>query len=653
MTKKSYEVYLLGLYKAMLSDMVRIRPRLRVDCERDYSRLLSSVEKVGGRLFTEHLPAMGKHFDLCLSQRRLTRSGVAFQAPFRRSGVIPRLFKGLLLSVFDESGELRVEPDKQAIGFLRQLYGAAKKFRLPCSDSSTWEHVNEFYRIDAEVRSPTLRWDDDDFSPSTAGSLQLGDSLGTELPLFRGLGLEQESASCSDSHLSAIQWTADICASELGRFDPSEWRSRHGPGAVSDVKTGSDKYQFPFWPAKLERVFPFADYGFHNYAEWADYVRSQSEDRAALQLHEPPSRLIAVPKTITGPRLIASEPVAHQWCQQKIRDFLMTMVDVTSIRNSISFKDQSQNGKLALWASSSESHATIDLSSASDRLSCWLIERLFRRSPSLLDALQASRTRWIRNEIDRESPRLYKLRKFTTMGSAVTFPVQTYVFTYIAVGSLLYSRGLPVNIRNIRKAASEVRVFGDDIIVPTDAVDATLAALSHLGLKVNPNKTFCTGKFRESCGVDAYDGYDVTKVSVLTMPAVSKPESIVSSVDSHNNFYKKGYFETASYIRQTVASLKRYRFFDVRVGSGAFGWYSGEDYHYGGTKSRWNEKLFRKEFYVTSLSSGVTRKLAEGRSMVLQYFTEVAAPPISKEERLGTPSIPPTKLRWRWEPLPA
>jgi hypothetical protein len=653
MTTKSYEVYLLGLYKAMLVDMVRIRPRLRVDCERDYLRLLSSVEKAGSRVFLEFLPAMGKHLDLCLSQRRLTPSGLPYMRPYRRGGAIPRLFKGMYLSVFDESGELRIEPDIKAVEFLRQLLGAAKKFRMPCSDSATWEHVDEFFRIDEEVRRPSLQWDDDDFSADAARDLQLGDRAGSVLPLFPLLGAERESsANISAVHLSTIQRVADSGTAELGRFDPAEWRSRHGPGAVADLKTGMNKYSFPFWPAKLERVFPFADYAFHNHAEWADYVRHQSEFHAFLQTHEPPSRLIAVPKTITGPRLIASEPVGHQWCQQLIRDFLMSRVSRTSFSSSISFRDQAKNGALALSASSSESHATIDLSSASDRISCWLVERLFRTSPSLLDALQASRTRWIRNDIDRKSPRLYKLKKFTTMGSAVTFPLQTIIFTYIAIGSVLFTRRRKPTYENIWWASKEVQVFGDDIIVPIDSVDNTLAALSHLGLKVNPNKTFRTGRFRESCGVDAFDGNDVTKVSVLTMPVVSKPESVVSSLDSHNNFFMRGYYTTSDYIQRAVASLKRYRFFKVSAGSGSIGWFSHEGWDPGDAKRRWNPDLHRLEYRVTRLSGRALRKLTDGRSMVLQYFTEVARPPISKEERLGCPSITPIKLSWRWEPRP-
>jgi len=653
MTTKSYEEYLLGLYKAMLSSIVRIRPRLRVDCERDYKRLLSSVEKGGIRVFLEFLPAMGKHLDICLSQRRLMPSHVAYMAPYKRHGAIPRLFKGLYLSVFDESGELRVDPDVRAVEFLRCLLGAAKKFRMPCSNSSTWEHVNEFYQIDKEIRSPSLNWDDDEFDPQAAADLSIDQSAASEFA--RGSDLfDQSGESCpviSAQFARYVQWTADCVAAELGSFEASEWDSRHGPGAVADVQRGHDKYSFPHWPAKLDRVFPYSEHAFHCYGEWADSIHDESVVQAGI-LHEPPSRLIAVPKVITGPRLIACEPAAHQWCQQMILDFLFTKSKTSCLKDCISFSDQSKNGNLALRASSSESHATIDLSSASDRISCWVIERIFRKSPTLLDALQSSRTRWIQNDIDRKSPRFHKLRKFTTMGSAVTFPVQTYLFAIISIASVLFTRQLKVNYRNIRRVSAEVQVFGDDIIVPIDSADNTLAALTHLGLKVNPAKTFVTGKFRESCGVDAYDGNNVTKVSVLSMPVVSKPESVMSSVDSHNNFFLKGYYEVADFIYRTVTQLKNYHFFKVSPGSGALGWYSIEGFDSNGAKRRFNSKLQRVEYLVTGLSSPVKRELTKGSSMLLQYFTEVHAPPISKEIRLGTASVPTMKLSRRWDPLP-
>lgn len=653
MVTKSYEVYLLGLYRAMLSSIVRFRPSLRVDCERDYLRLLSSVEKAGVRVFLDILPAMGKHLDICLSQRRLTPSGVAFMAPFRRRGVIPRLFKGLYSSVFDESGELSIDPDIRAIECLRMLLGAAKKFRMACSDASTWSTVDAFYKIDQGVRHPSLDWDGDDFEATLAAHLSLGDDDLVAFPLLYRLYDKAEpcSSSVEDSML-AIQSVADIVSSQFGRFDPIDWKARHGPGVVSDLKKGLSKYSFPFWPDKLERVFPFADIAFHCYTEWADYVQHQTEISAYIQRQELPSSLKAVPKVLSKPRLIAAEPVAHQWCQQIVADFLMTRVKETSLRSCISFRDQSKNGDLALSASSSGSHATIDLSDASDRISCWVIERLFRRSPTLLDALQSSRTRWIRNDIDRKSPKLYKLRKFTTMGSTVTFPVQTILFSCIAIGATLSKRGQIPTIRNIERTAREVQVFGDDIIVPSDSAAETLAALAYLGLKVNPTKTFLTGKFRESCGVDAYDGHIVSRVSVLAMPAVSKPESVASIVDTHNNFYSRGYYEVSEYLRRTVTSLKRYRFFDVTPGSGTIGWFSHAGPDHNGAPRRWNEALHRLEYRITGLRSLCGRELSDGRSMLLQYFTEVHRPPLSKEERLGTASISKTKLGLRWEPLP-
>jgi len=653
MVTKSCEEYLLGLYEAMLSSIVRNRPRLRVDCERDYKRLLSSVEKGGVRVFLEHLPAMGKHLDICLSQGRLTKSQVAFFATTRQRGVIPRLFKGLFLSVFDESGELRIEPDLQAIEFLRMLLGVAKKFRMSCSNESTWSTVDGFYKIDQGVRLPTLSWDDDGFEATMAAHLSLGDDDQLAFPLLHHT--IDEGKPCSivvPDSISAIQLVADIVSAQLGRFDPIEWKSKHGPGVVSDLKAGMNKYSFPFWPDKLERVFPFADMAFHSHEEWADYVQHQSEADAFSQRYEPPSRLAAVPKVLTKPRLIAAEPTSHQWCQQLVADFLMTSVQYTAIGSAISFRDQSFNGRLALSASSSGSHATIDLSDASDRISCWVIERIFRRSSTLLDALQSVRTRWIRNDIDRKSPRFHKLRKFTTMGSTVTFPVQTILFSCIAVGATLVKRGLTPNIANIRRTALEVQVFGDDIVVPSDSADETLAALAYLGLKVNPAKTFLTGKFRESCGVDAYDGHVVSKISVLAMPVVSKPESVVSTIDTHNNFYLRGYCEVAEYLKRAVASLKRFNFFDVPADSGAIGWYSLVGSNSPSLPKRWNAELQRQEFRVTRLRSPMTRKLTDGRSMLLQYFTEVHRPPTSHEERLGTASRSKIKLGLGWEPLP-
>lgn len=649
MRQKSCVEYLLGLYCAMFDDIARSCPYLRIDCERDYSRLLSIIEKQGIRYFLIDLPSMGRHFDQCLAQGRLIPSNLPFSRPFRRNGLIPRHYKGLYLSVFDESGVLRIDYDPLAVKFLRQIFFCAKRFRLQCPDSSTWEQVNEFYQVDKGIRSPSLSWDDDRISTDNLRDLTLCDRIGPVLSgsdLFPETVAEPSSISCD--HVRTIQSVGDVVAATLGRFDPLEWRPRHGPGAVADLYKES-KYGFPYWPAKLEGIFPMSAFAFANYGHWIDYLRSsECGSKTRFSSSEPPSKLIAVPKTLEAPRLIASEPTSHLWCQQIIRDFLMKSVSRLPIAPSVNFSSQEANGILALAASHTESHVTIDLSAASDRISCWLVERIFRANSSLIEALHAVRTRWISNRVDRKSPAFHRLRKFTTMGSAVTFPVQTYVFCIIAVGSVLYARGLRPTMRNIRNMSREVRVFGDDIIVPKDAWPATQEALGYLGLQINPRKTFYTGRFRESCGVEAYNGDDVTKVSVLASPEVSRPGSIVSAVDSHNNFYERGYYSIAAYIKSTVLKEKQLQFPEVTVGSGVLGWANLLGQDFSSLRRRWNSHLQRLEYLVTSCVSKEQKVPIEGNQMMLQYFTEVSKPPISKEVRLGFSSESSLKLKRRW-----
>nr|UJQ85192.1 MAG: putative replicase protein [Leviviridae sp.] len=662
---KSYVTFLKGLYTALLSDVQLQYPTLQRDCFRDLSRLLSLVDSRGLPFLMVDLPKMGKHFDKCLSQGQLTRSSEAGQRPYKKGVVIPRLFKGLLRSVFDDFGVLCDHPDPQVIKILRQLYYGAKKVTVACDDSITWEHVNEFFRTDQECRSPSLSWDEDDIRREDFQHHDLRDALSClrppvpQLDLFDRQGTGAPSPEIGAAELDAVQWTADLVASTLGRFKPSDWRAKHGPGAVADQDRTQFKYEFPSWPAKLSNVFPQAEFGFANYGCWADYANQQSF--VGFSAHEPPSKLISVPKTLSGPRLIASEPVAHQWCQQAVKDFLVGSLWRTPLGSAVHFRDQTPNQRLAREASHTQSHVTVDLSSASDRLSCWVVERIFRRNSSLLEALHATRTRWVVNTIDRKSPKYHVLKKFACMGSACTFPVQSYVFAIACTAAVLFVRQLPRTIRGCREAAREVLVFGDDMIVPIDCWGTLRGILGYLGLEVNCNKTFDTGKFRESCGVDAYDGHDVTPTYTATYPELSRPESVVSVIDTHNNFVSQGYCRVADYLKSTVLKYKRLRFPEVPIGSGVLGWFSPLGWSVDHLQSRWNAHLQRREYRSHTAYAVSARVPVENDSSLLQFFTEAVSdsarfadrfvPLIG--DRIGIAMRPKLRLQPRWESYPA
>jgi hypothetical protein len=499
---------------------------------------------------------------------------------------------------------------------------------MQSSRHDTAKAAIDFFKTDREVKSGDLQWDNHlHFDAETAIGLSFTDSpksgVGAEtlalFPELEPIPLPDETQAV----LGKIQQVADLLSAYLGVFNPYAWKPKHGPGAVSDQRWGAYKYAFTNWPDKLESVFPYADFALANYAQME--VDSPVAALSREFLEERGSKLIAVPKTLSTPRLIASEPTSNQWCQQIIKDYFYRRTRETFISRFISFEDQTKNGLLALRASREQSHATIDLSSASDRVSCWHVERLFRRLPCLLRALQSCRTPWIQQSLCRDFPRYQPVRKYSTMGNATIFPVQSLFFLSVALGCVAHAKRLKVTPGELRKLGEmQVRVFGDDIIVPEDCAALVSDTLTTLGLKVNANKTFLAGKFKESCGVDAYDGHDVTPVRILKNPVRTSPGSIVSSVDVHHNLCEAGFVEVASFIQKTAARTVSNSIRFVKHGSGLFGWSNLFGAYETNTRVRFNAALGRVE--IRCLRPKVVEQRATNTESagLLQYFAEAA-----------------------------
>lgn len=691
---KSCVTHVLGLYSAIIADVAIKIPSIHRSLERDKTRFHSAFQGRGLGFFTLDLPEYGKHFDKCLASGRLTKVSLPYSGSKRRGEVVPKLFGGLLSRVFDSDGLLLADPDVVAIQCLRQLYFAAKKTRIDTNELRRFNTVRNFFRIDTGLRRPTLPWSDDAFEGAAAKDLDLRDSFGLlphPLPLFDDLCDRMDSSrgpafQVPGDMVSKTQQVYDLISSWLGEFNPSEWKQKHGPGAVSD-RTGTrySKYSFPNWPDKLESIFPASEFAYANFLDWAEDAQGGSQ--CGLKPHEPPAKLITVPKTLKAPRLIASEPTSHQWAQQSIFAFLVQTLEgrsplfhgvrVSPISCPSSMEPSPRDSLMkssrrtwrnllsstinlgcgqdlardaALKASHTQTHATVDLSDASDRLSCWLVERMFRRNTSLLNALQASRTRWVVNTIDCKSPQYYVLRKFACMGSACTFPVQSIAYAGMAIAALLTTDRLPVTFRNVAAAAREVLVFGDDTIIPERGLDLFLGILSYLEFKVNHSKTFGTGKFRESCGMDAWDGNDVTPCYSMEPPVRTRPESIASVVETSNNFQRKCWPSTAEWLKSTVeAEVGRNRIPYLAMDSGSFGWKRPWKMSNSHLRTRWNRHLHRSELLCLTVNGKVTKFPDHSPRSLLQYFTEAPEPTAMWVS--GVSSRPKVNLRLRWEAI--
>lgn len=632
--QKSYVEFVLGTTSALLKDCADEYPDSTKEFERDERRLSSAIEHHGIGFFLDIMPAFRKHLDLCLSNGCLTSSGLIHFGPAHRGETVPRLFRGLTLRIFDRFGALRTDVDPRALRHLRQLLGVVRKLRLDCGLENRRKAVVEFFDIEREIPTPSNFWMQDEkewIEPDAHASFDDPLPCSSALPLLDSP--VHVRASIPRELLRTTQQVADLVCSTLGEFDPHAWRAKHGPGAVVDFRFGSDKYRFESWSTRLDRIFPYSDFGCANFSLWADNVLQNVVPKDS----DLPAKLAAVPKTFTKPRLIAVESVSGQWCQQILRDYFYSRIEDSFLRSFISFRKQENNSDLALKASREQTHATIDLSSASDRISCWHVERLFRRSPSLLHAMRATRAAWLRQDICGHSPKYSLLRKYSTMGNATTFPVQSVFFLVAALACELYTRKQRVSFEAIRALSrKQVRVFGDDIITPNTSSGVLVELLHHLGLKVNSSKTFEHGMFKESCGVDAFCGYDVTTVNVMDVPHRTKPGSVVSTVDVHNNLLSAGYFRTAAFVHnyaeRTVSKIR-----DVTHGSGAFGWYPNLlcPYPPKPLRSKWDKNLQVRLVHAVSVHSEQPRHTTEGTFGVLQYFTEAPKHVVSAVSTLG------------------
>jgi len=308
----------------------------------------------------------------------------------------------------------------------------------------------------------------------------------------------------------------------------------------------------------------------------------------------------------------------------------------------VRFRDQSGNQNLCLHGSRSGAFATVDLSAASDRVTCHAVGQFFRKNPFLLTCLAACRTRRVRQTLTPKVPEFIELRKFSTMGSACTFPIESIMFLGIALAVVLTVRKLKATPKNVRRISRKVSVFGDDIIIPTDCRELLFSALEVLHFKVNDKKSFWTGKFRESCGVDAFGGVDVTPAYWKGLND-GKPESLAMTVECSNNFYKKFLLHTSRHIASTLPlDLPM-----VPMRSGVFGLKTRTRRFHNDLRSRWNPLLQRAEVRVSTLN-GVQRRipLTDNRSALLQYFTEAPSP--YDVWTSGVSQRPLMKIQKRW-----
>jgi len=492
---------------------------------RDVETIRRRVEDEGLSFLTITLPTYCRDFERSLANRRIDSN--LFHG-FRKRRAIPAFLQGMLNLIFDgRTGELHDSPRATSVDIcsvvaaIRQVCRCFNKLQATCSPERESEALEGFSSIEQFLAASKVpEADEHDF----------------------------------------IRACRLIWDPIFGDFSLQELIPTHGPGATADGIRGNSKYRWQYWHERLEPYFPFLGFAyplgfacsFSDEALGGPSGTSLEEEFETIPFVSPeselPSRVIAVPKTLKGPRIIAAEPIAAQYAQQSLRSYLYGKIESHSLTGGrINFRDQSINQRLALISSASGEFATLDLSDASDRVLNSLAMRMFDGSPILRDAIQACRTTHAKLPDGRL---VGPLEKFASMGSALCFPVEAMYFYTICVIALLKKLDLPFDHRSVYRVGSMIRVYGDDLIVPTDAAATVCDHLHQYMCKVNVHKSFWTGKFRESCGTDAYDGRVVTPTYVRHFIPTNRRQhtEIISVSATANAFYLRGYWHTAQHL---------------------------------------------------------------------------------------------------------
>jgi len=628
---KSHVEAIVSIYEALFEDLTYALPQLKVDLQTDLDRLRRTARSRGITTFVVDLPLIGKHLDRCLAKGQLLPAVLPLMGK-RKGSEYPKFLGGLYELIFGVDGSLKNDANVEAIIFLRQVFYLCKKVPLTFSETALRTSVRQLVEEDAVLPEPDGFWLENNPPTCMARVTFSGFSRSR---YYRQKVCAEGNPSPAYAVLGCLDVVSKLLNASLGDYNPREWRFRHGPGAISQASGTVNKYHWYGWSEALESVYPIADHGFHNHASWAGSTLSIGLD----DQYVPTSRLVAVPKTYEKPRLIAAEPSENQFCQQNLWRYFRTRSILGWIGDFVRFNDQSLNQSLCRKGSIDGKLCTIDLSSASDRVSCHAVGNFFRSNLGLLNALRATRTRMLKQRLDQSLPEVLNLKKFSTMGSACTFPVESLIFLGVALSSVLVKRELAPTLKNIKSLEGEVAVFGDDIIIPSDCRELCQITLESLDFKVNSDKSFSEGFFRESCGLDAYKGVDVTPIYLHELWP-DTPESIVSLVDTANNFYSLFYLQVAKRIESTLPSS----LMTVSVDSGILGFKSRVGTRF--PRKRWNTALQRDEVRGLALSSTARTTSPEDDSLLLQYFTEAPSP--YESWTAGVRENPHLKLKMRW-----
>lgn len=549
-------------------------------------KVVNRVAREGLGFLTKTLPRLGKALDRALTgEVPLNSTELAFDS--LPGSKLPRFLGELFQCIFSHDGWILPTPCVRSIMSIREICFCYYKYKLPYDTTSEQKVIRQFIKTEEElsVTNKTL---------SHLADILTSNHTATEAELNVPLPLSYKVIRRARVLLNRV----------FSSFDPTDIYPSHGPGAVADKATLWDKYTWKAISPRIISHYPLDSYFYASLGHVCDSL----DEIQSHEICESSARVILVPKDSRGPRLISCEPLAFQWIQQGLGRAIVNHVERLPLtRYAIHFTDQQPNQFGALLGSSTGKYSTIDLNEASDRVSVGLVRLLFPEHIS--NVLLSCRT------LSTELPggKVLDLNKFAPMGSALCFPVLA-----LSIWAILTAAAPDAYTR------SRILVYGDDVVVPTAYAANAAEQLESFGLKINRDKSCTSGFFRESCGVDAYKGHNVTPVRFRTVWSSSRcPDVYVSYIAYANALYKRHYYNTYELIvralNHTYGPIP-----DEAMNLSCPSLIAIPEAHRP-TRTRSNPHLQKREWLVWDVKSRLINKEIAGWRMLLRFFSEGCA----------------------------
>jgi hypothetical protein len=593
------------------------------------------VRNEGIGFLTKTFLRLGKCFDQALTgSKRMNAIEAGFDT--LPDSELPRFLGEFFTRVFLPSGELRSDPDATSVLWIRRILYLFTKYELPYTADQEHKVVEAFKQAEADLADMsavyanwradlhrnTLRRRDShcSFARSEAGTRVFG-------PLNAG---------------DVIREARILLSNLFSSFDPYDITPRHGPGVVATKQRLWNKYRWSNVSGRITEVYPFDAY----FCASPGHVCDSYKNFDVLGDTDHSAQVLLVPKDSRGPRLISCEPVDFQWIQQGLRSAIYRLVETHELTKfNVFFTDQGPNQRGALLGSKLGRYATLDLKEASDRVHLDLVRLLFpEHLHRFLEAARSQSTLLPNGE-------KLKLNKYAPMGSALCFPIMA-----LTIWAILTANTGDADTRE------SILVYGDDVIVPTAYAESAINILEAFGLKINQAKSCTQGFFRESCGVDAFQGVDVTPVRIRTVwDTTPRPDVYTSWIAYANSFYDKRCYHVYEYIVSKLEAVYGpIPNDDMQLACPSLRESSARKEQF---KARSNKSLQKREYKVRVVKSPSVHQEIDGWSMLLRYFTEFHSsptPPHGNREdtnvlHVRTPSAVgqytkrhTSMLVWRW-----